>query len=169
MRRLSSFVCARIMACVSVNCSMNSATKVLYTSGNLKCQGSRDASHRCMSFAHPLMSAPLTSMSARAVLFPPPLYHGTAQFRRKYPSNSSRNCSASSLSPVNTEGSSPIGLVSGHPAACPPAAGFSMGSLSPSSGGPPPDGLSCLPLPFPPPPPGSQPGGPVYRIDCWRD
>jgi hypothetical protein len=169
MHRLSSLVCACIMAWVSMNCLVNSAMKVSYTSGSSKCHGSSDVSHLRMSFAHPLISGPLISVSVRVVLFPPPLYRGMAQFRRKYPSSSSRNCSTSSLSPVNTEGNSPIGLVSGHPAACPPVTGFGVGSSSPSSGGPPPDGLPCLPFPFPSPPPGSQPRGPVHRIDCWRD
>jgi hypothetical protein len=168
MCKLSNFVCAHIVACVSVNCSVNSATKVSYTSGNSNRQGSNDVSHLHISFAHPLMSDPLISISARAVLAPPPWYWGTARFRRKYPSNSSRNCSTSSLSPVNTDGSSPTGFVSGCPAACPPAVGFGMGSSSPLSGDPPLWGHPCPPFPFPPPL-GSQPGGPVCLIDCCRD
>ena len=149
---------------------MNLATKVSYTSGNSKRQGSSDASHLHMSFAYPLTSGPLMSVSARAVLFPPLLYCGTAQFRRKYPSSSSRNCSASSLSPMNTKRSSPIGFISGCPAACPPAAGFSVESSSPLLGGPPPppEGCPCLPFLFSPPL-GSWPGGSVHCIDCWRD
>src|SRR5580698_6924251 len=78
---------------------------------------SRVATHALMSLAHPLTSLPLRRVRANAVLWIGDRYQGTVWLSKKYPSSSSINCSASSLSPSKGVGRLPVGLGSGGLAA----------------------------------------------------